>query len=126
MVTVVSFDSRENFEGWKNSPLRNDFVKELDVYTLADTNYANFEGLSLLASPKDGAAKIAIVAIIIFWILVLGGLLGFLANEFLPVTISAAWMNVFVVTINVTLISYFLLPWSLAFLENIKRGFLKK
>lgn len=120
LVTVFSFDSHENLERWENSPVRKGFVEELDRHSLDNSTYTKFDGLALLNSPKARVSKIETVAILIFWILVLGGILGYLADFLLPESLDLMWRNVLIVSVNVVLISYVFLPWSSTLLTRLK------
>ncbi len=125
LVTVFSFDTRENLEKWEKSPVRLDLIGELDRLTSDDLTHTRFDGLALLASPKASVRKLETVAILIFWILVIGRILGVLADLSLPASIRPFWRDVLVITINVVLISYVFLPWSVTILTRLKARFSK-
>ncbi len=125
IVTVFFFDTRDNLEKWDNSLIRRDLVKELDQLSSDDVTHTRFDGLSLLASPKARVTKGETVAILIFWILVIGRILGEIADLGLPDSLGPFWRNVLIITINVLLISYVFLPWSSAMLTRLKARFSK-
>ncbi len=125
LVTVFSFDTRGNLEKWGNSPVRRDLVEELDQLTSDDLTHTRFDGLALLASPKARVGKGETVAILIFWILVIGSILGVLADLSLPDSIGPFWRDALIITINVLLISYVFLPWSSTMLTRLKARFSK-
>jgi antibiotic biosynthesis monooxygenase (ABM) superfamily enzyme len=125
LVTVYSFDTRENLEKWEKSPIRIDLVRELDRLTADELTHTKFDGLALLASPNARVRKLETVAVLIFWILVIGRLLGALADQTLPESFSPFWRDALIITINVLLISYLFLPWSSTLLTRLKARFPK-
>lgn len=120
LVTVFAFDSDENLENWKRSPIRDGFVKELDIYSQDSVTQVQFGDLALLLHPKAKLRKIETVAILIFWILLLGNSLHYLADLYLPGILAPHWRNAVLVLINVMLISYLFLPWSSMIVTRIK------
>ena len=120
LVTVFAFDSGKNLERWKNSPVRERFVKELDDYSHDSVTHAQFGDLALLLHPQAKLKKIETVAILIFWILFSGAMLRYLADFLLPSTFAPYWQNVVLVSVNVLLISYVFLPWSSMLVTRLK------
>ncbi len=120
LVTVFAFDSDENLEKWKSSPIRKGFVKELDKHSQDDVTHAQFGDLALLLPPKAQLSKIETVAILIFWILFLGDSLRYLADFLMPGIFAPFWRNVLLVSVNVMLISYVFLPWSSMIVTRLK------
>ncbi|WP_152610573.1 hypothetical protein [Leisingera sp. ANG-DT] len=120
LVTVFFFDSHKNLENWELSSVRQRFVDELDRHSSSRSTQAKFDELTLLSSPKALISKIETVAILIFWILILGGLLDLAASALLPGAMSSIWLNILSVSVNVLLISYIFLPWTGAVLANLK------
>ncbi|MBO1520127.1 hypothetical protein [Oceanisphaera pacifica] len=120
LVTVFAFDSSESLNQWETSPLRNSFVTELDLYSQDSVTHAQFDDLALLLHPRAQLRKIETVAILIFWILLLGNILRYLADEYLPGLLAPHWRNSILVLINVVLISYVFLPWSSMIATKIK------
>lgn len=120
LVTVFAFDSGKNLEKWKNSPVREGFVKELDKYSQDSVTHAQFGDLALLLHPKAKLRKIETVAILIFWILFSGGALRYLADFLLPGTLAPYGQNILLVSVNVMLISYVFLPWSSMIATKLK------
>lgn len=123
LVTVFAFDSVDSLEKWKSSPIRKGFVKELDIYSQDSVTHAQFGDLALLLHPQAQLRKIETVAILIFWILSLGGFLRYLADFFLPGIFEPYWRNVLLVLVNVMLISYIFLPWSSMIVTKLKARF---
>lgn len=120
MVTVFAFDSRANLEAWKNSPIRQQFVQDLDNHSQDSTTHTQFGDLALLLHPTARITKAETVVVLIFWILALGAVLRYLADFILPETLTASWRNVLLITVNVALISYVFLPWSSMLLTRLK------
>jgi antibiotic biosynthesis monooxygenase (ABM) superfamily enzyme len=120
LVTVFSFDTRDNLGKWENSPIRRELIEELDRISSGDLSHTKFDGLALLASPKARVTKVETVAILIFWILVMGRLLGLLADLLLPAALGIVWRDSLIIVVNVVLISYVLLPWSTTTLTWLK------
>ncbi len=112
LITVFTFDSQANLDLWNHCPVRRGFAAELDRHSSNTATYARFDDLALLQNPKAHLRKIEIVAILIFWIVLLGAGLGLLTDAILPVAIVPFWRNLMLVTVNVLLISYIFLPWS--------------
>lgn len=112
LVTVFSFDTRENLERWVASPVRVGLVRELDGLSTDDVTHTRFDALAMLASPTKSIRKIETVLILIFWILVMGRVLGLIADLVLPEWLDRIWRDALIIVINVLLISYILLPWS--------------
>ena len=129
LVTVFAFDSHDNLEKWKHSSVRDGLVKELDIYSHDSVTQVQFGDLALLLHPKAKLRKIETVAILFFWILLLGGSLRYLADLYLPGILAAHWRNALLVFVNVVLISYIFLPWSSMVVTGLKasvaRGFKK-
>ncbi len=84
LVTVFSFDTHDDLDKWNNSSVRLELVEELDRLSSDEMTHLRFDGLALLASPKARIGKGETVAILIFWILAIGSLLGVLADLSLP------------------------------------------
>lgn len=120
LVTVFAFDSGENLEKWKSSPIREGFAQELDKHSQDDVTHAQFGDLALLLQPKAQLSKIETVAILIFWILFLGDSLRYLADLLMPGTFAPFWRNALLVSVNVMLISYVFLPWSSMIVTRLK------
>ena len=126
LVTVYSFDSSENLQKWKNSPIREGLIGELDKHSHKSVTHAHFDDLDLLLHPKAQLRKIETVVILIFWILILGAALRYLADQaeiFLPAPIVPFWRNALLVSLNVVLISYIFLPWSSMIVTRLKATF---
>lgn len=120
VVTVFAFDSLQNLENWKRSSVRAGYVGELDKYSHSSTTQAEFGDLALLLHPSAQLRKIETVAILIFWILILGAALRYLASLFMPASVGPFWQNILLVPINVLLISYIFLPWSSMLVTRLK------
>jgi antibiotic biosynthesis monooxygenase (ABM) superfamily enzyme len=93
LVTVFSFGTRENLDKWHDSPVRRDLIDELDRLSSENLTHTRFDGLALLASPKARVTKVETVAILIFWILVMGRLLGALGDLLLPESFGDYWRD---------------------------------
>ena len=120
LVTVFAFESREALDAWQRSEARNAFVKELDRWSEDSSSHTQFGELAQLLSPKSQLGKLEIVAVLIFWILVLGSALKYAAALLLPEPAAPVWRNVLLVSVNVLLISYVFLPWSSQALTDLK------
>jgi antibiotic biosynthesis monooxygenase (ABM) superfamily enzyme len=120
LVTVFAFDSRETLDAWRHSDARNAFVRELDRWSEDSTSHTQFGELAQLLSPKAKLRKVEVVAILIFWILVSGSALKYLAALLLPDPAAPFWRELMLVSVNVVLISYVFLPWSSLALTNLK------
>lgn len=116
LVTVYSFGSREDLQRWESSPERRRLIAELDEHCLKVSERAAFDGLSLLQPDTVRVSKPETVAILIFLILAL----GWLADMLLP-PMGKPWRTMLSVTVNVCLISYVFLPWSIRLLVALKR-----
>lgn len=126
LVTVFAFDSEESLDSWKRSPIRQGFVSELDIYSQDSVTHAQFGDLGQLLHPTAQLRKIETVAILIFWILLLGESLRYLADWLLPGIFTAYWRNLLLVLVNVMLISYLFLPWSSIIVTKIKTSISRK
>lgn len=120
LVNVFAFSSRTNLERWESSDLRNKYLAELDRHPQEATKHTHFDELAQLLSPTSQVSKIEIVIILIFWILVLGAFLGYLADYLLPAAFPPVWRSVLLISVNVILISYVFLPWSSNGLTKLK------
>lgn len=120
LVTVFAFDSRESLDAWRRSDARNAFVQELDRWSQDSTSHTQFGELAQLLNPKAQLRKIEVVAILIFWILVSGSALKYVAALLLPEPALPVWRDLLLVVVNVVLISYVLLPWSSLALTRLK------
>lgn len=125
LVTVFAFDCADNLEQWKRSPLRDRFVKELDIYSQDSVTQVQFDDLAVLLDPKAKLRKIETVAILIFWILLLGNVLRYVADLYLPDIFSAPWRNTLLILVNVLLISYIFLPWTSRIVTRLKANVAK-
>jgi antibiotic biosynthesis monooxygenase (ABM) superfamily enzyme len=126
LMTVFAFDSQENRRKWEESPLRKEFVAELDRLSQDSTLHTQFGDLGLLLPPNGQISKPETVAILILWILILAGLLRRLADATLPETFTSPWRDVLLISVNVVLISYVFLPWSGIALTRLKALFRKE
>lgn len=120
LVTVFAFDCADNLDKWKRSPIRDRFVKQLDVYSQDSVTQVQFDDLALLLDPKAQLRKIETVAILIFWILLLGSALRYLADLYLPNIFAPELQNALLILVNVLLISYIFLPWSSMIVTRLK------
>lgn len=120
LVTVFAFDSHENLAGWKSSPVREGIVRELDAYSPDSATHEQFGDLALLLHPKAVVSKIEMIGILIFWILILGESLRYIAEFLLPEAFARPWRDVLLITVNVVLISYVFLPGSCKLLTRLK------
>ncbi|MGR3760226.1 hypothetical protein ACUXV3_08835 [Roseobacteraceae bacterium NS-SX3] len=125
LVTVFSFDCRENLERWQRSPVRQSFVRELDALSQGAPTQMSFDGLDRLLPARASLSKVETVAILIFWILLLGEGLRFSAALVLPADLAPFWRNALLVSVNVLLISYLFLPWSSLAVTWLKARFSK-
>lgn len=121
LVTVFGFDSDANLQQWQASVVRKGFVSELDTYSQDNVSHAQFNDLALLQHPKAQLRKIETVAILIFWIVLLGGSLRYVADTFLPGILSPSARHLILISVNVLLISYLFLPWSSILISHLKR-----
>ncbi|TNF17855.1 MAG: hypothetical protein EP318_20220 [Rhodobacteraceae bacterium] len=116
LVTVFSFDTRENLRRWESSEERKRVIADVDRLCLKVSDRASFDGLALLQPEGVKASKIETVAILIVLILIL----GWLADMVLP-PMPEPWRTALSVTVNVCLISYLFLPWSIRGLVALKK-----
>ena len=123
ITTVFAFDTRTNLSRWEKSDVRNVILTELNQHPQESPNRTTFEGLAILLHPASTLQKFEVVLILIFWILLIGAGLGFLADITLPPTVPPIVRQVLIVTLNVVLISYVLLPWSSKTLTALKARF---
>lgn len=126
LVNVFAFDSRENLERWESSDVRRTRLAELDRHPQEATKHTRFDELAQLLQPRSPVAKIEIVAILIFWILLLGSIGDFVATRLLPAAFPPFWQSVLLVSINVLLISYVFLPWSSRMVARLKMRFRRR
>lgn len=119
LVSVFSFATRRQLAEWDASPARIALVARLDSGALDTPTRQEFGNLSLLLPPAARIRRGETIAILIFWILLLGHLLRWLAG-LLPVRVPDPWQNVLLVTLNVLLISYIFLPGSSIALTRLK------
>ncbi|MEZ5778237.1 MAG: hypothetical protein R3E44_07745 [Paracoccaceae bacterium] len=123
LVTVFVFDSRANLERWENSAARERHLAELDRHPQEITRHTRFDELARLLDPGAGISRIEIVAILIFWIVILGEALRHIADLVLPDALQPFWRNLLMISVNVVLISYAFLPWSSIALTRLKARF---
>ncbi|WP_323767006.1 hypothetical protein [Marinovum sp.] len=116
MVTIFSFDSRRNLKRWEIAPIRRQLIAEVDRHCLEVSDRAAFDGLSPLLPDSAKISKPATVAVLIVLILAL----GWLADLLLP-AFPQPWRTVLTVTVNVCLISYLFLPWSVRALAALRK-----
>lgn len=116
LVTVFRFDTRENMQRWEASPERKLLIAEVDRHCLKVSERAAFDGLSLLLPDSVKISKFETVVILIVLILIL----GWLADLLLP-PMAQPWRTVLSVSVNVCLISYLFLPWSIRGLVALKK-----
>ncbi|WP_323764126.1 hypothetical protein [Marinovum sp.] len=90
-------------------------LADLDRHCLKISDRAAFDGLSLLQPDSVTISKIETVVILILLILTL----GWLADMLLP-SMREPWRTVLAVTVNVCLIKYVFLPWSIRCLVALK------
>ncbi|MHA6325493.1 hypothetical protein [Roseivivax sp. CAU 1753] len=120
LVTVFAFDSRRNLERWERSTLRIQFLAELDRHPQESSKHTTFDDLARLLHPRSHVSKIEVVLILIFWIVVLGGLLDYLADIILPGAVPPMARSVLLISVNVILISYVFLPRTSMALTRLK------
>lgn len=120
LVTVFAFESREHLDLWESCPVRRRLVEALDRHSHDAIRHTQFGDLAQLLRPGVQIRKFEIVLILIFWIIVAGSLLRRLSDLVLPDVGAPAWLNVLLVSVNVVLISYVLLPWSSSMLMRLK------
>ncbi|HBM60017.1 MAG TPA: hypothetical protein DD444_12580 [Citreicella sp.] len=116
LVTVFSFRSRRDLEAWDRAPERQRLIADLDRHCLDISERAAFDGLALLQPDRVRVSKPETVAILIGLILTL----GWLADLLLP-PFPEPGRTVLAVSVNVCLISYVFLPWSIRLLDALKR-----
>lgn len=113
LVNAFAFSSREALENWERSETRKAHLEKLDALPITATRHADIDGLAQLLPPTAQLRKAEIVLILIFWITALGTGLGALADALLPAAApNGFWRSLSLITVNVLLISYLLLPWS--------------
>ena len=95
-------------------------MARLDAISEAAPVQARFDDLSLLPGPKAQLRKIEVVAVLIFWIVVIAEVLTLLAGYVLPDRFTGFWREVLLISVNVLLISYIFLPWSSRALTRLK------
>ena len=120
LVNVFAFDSRKNLKKWESSDARKRHLAELDAHPQETANNIQFDELAPLLNPKVHVSKVEIVLILIFWIVAIGAILGYVADLLLPATIPDLARTVLLVSVNVVLISYIFLPWSTKLLTRVK------
>ena len=120
LVTVFTFASDADLARWNASEARADYVARLDAISESAPVQARFDDLSLLPGPKAQLRKIEVVAVLIFWIVVIAEVLTLLAGYVLPDRFTGFWREVLLISVNVLLISYIFLPWSSQALTRLK------
>lgn len=120
LVNVFAFDSDKNLKRWEASDARKKHLEVLDAYPHETTNHMKFDELAPLLGSTTQTSKIEIVAILIFWIVLIGAALGYLADLLLPDSIPPFARSVLLISVNVVLISYIFLPWSNIMLTRLK------
>ncbi|MCI2395373.1 hypothetical protein [Aliiroseovarius sediminis] len=123
LVNVFAFDSDKNLKRWEASDERKKHLEILDAYPHETTNHIQFDELAPLLGPAPKTSKFEIVVILIFWIVLNGAVLGYLADFLLPATFPPFGRTVLLISINVMLISYIFLPWSSTMLTRLKVRF---
>lgn len=119
LVTLFRFDCRKNLKRWEGAPERKRLIAEVDRQCLEISDRAAFDGLSLLLPDSVKVSKLETVVVLIALILAL----GWLANMLLP-PMAEPWRTVLTVAVNVCLISYLFLPWSIRLLVAIRKRLL--
>ncbi|MBO9457392.1 hypothetical protein J7376_19365 [Paracoccus sp. R12_1] len=120
LVNIFAFSSRENLDSWEDSEVRKSCLAELDRHPQEATEPARFDDIAQLLQPASKISKIEIVVILIFWIVVLGAVLGHLAEFILPESFLRTGRSVLLISVNVVLISYIFLPWSSHWVTKLK------
>ena len=108
LITVFTFASREALEDWERDFKRKRLVEQLDSLCQRVSERATLDGLSVLAPDEVHVSKHETVLILIVLILVF----GWIADTTMP-PMSEPWRTLIAVTVNVCLVSYAFLPWSL-------------
>ncbi|KGJ05134.1 Antibiotic biosynthesis monooxygenase (ABM) superfamily enzyme [Paracoccus halophilus] len=120
LVTVFAFDSQTNLDNWENSELRNRLIAEIDRHPHESTKHTGFDDFSVLLHPQSKVTRIEIVLVLIFWIILLSGVLNRIADFVLPDSFPPALRYVLTISVNVGLISYIFLPWSSRMLTRLR------
>lgn len=126
LVNVFAFDLQKALERWENSDMRTKCLADLDRHPQEATNPTQLGDFAELLRPKSKTSKIEVVLILIFWIVVLGEFLRYLAGLLLPENFSHTWSSILLISVNVVLISYFFLPWSNHWLTKLKTQLSRK
>lgn len=121
LVNVFAFESHDHLAAWEQCDIRRRHLADLDRLPQQATSHTRLDALTELLNPPSRLRKIEIVVILIFWILLLGSLLGWIADHLLPTALPLAWRSALLVAVNVVLISYLFLPWSGSLVTRLKR-----
>lgn len=120
LITVFTFASEADLARWTDAPARRDLVAQIDAISESEPSQARFDELQLLQGRKAELSKIEVVAVLIFWIVVIAEVLTLLAGYVLPDRFTGFWREVLLISVNVLLISYIFLPWSSRALTRLK------
>lgn len=120
LVTIFAFRTQDALVRWDSIPERERLIAELDRHCQHVSPRSGFEALDLLAPRGARVSKPETVALLIFWIMLLQATIGRVIAEVLPAATGKFWGSLIVVSLNVGLISYLLLPWSARLLCSIK------
>jgi antibiotic biosynthesis monooxygenase (ABM) superfamily enzyme len=114
-VTIFRFDSYINLARWENSSVRSEWLKRADEMTLSDNRTQKMPGLEFWFTPLDSSApasppryKMTIVLTIVIFTL------SILISPVLTSLFSGLpqlLRQFIIVSIQVTLITYFILPF---------------
>ena len=115
LVTVYTFTTKGELEDWERDPRRNGLLAQVDSLCVDVSERAAFDGISLLTADRIKVSRHETVVVLVVLIL----LLGALVDIALP-PMAEPWRTVVAVTVNVCLVSYLFLPWSLQLLVWLK------
>jgi len=124
--TVIAFDTLDDLIAWEQSRTRKDLVEELSRFVEGEVVINRLWDLdSLLGSQSTThpAKKWKTVLVLTFWVLVVGAVLGWIADLISPQYPTGYLRTVLLLVINILLNSYFFLPRSMVLLHRVEEKY---
>ncbi|MEP2533227.1 hypothetical protein [Shimia sp.] len=121
--TVLAFATLDDLIGWEQSKARAELVTELSAYTEGEVVKNRIWNLETLLGNQNAGhppKKWKTVLVLTFWVLVVGAVLGWIADLISPNYPTGYIRGVILLIFNILLNSYFFLPRSMALLHRLE------
>ncbi|MGI9355172.1 MAG: hypothetical protein ACR2PF_08455 [Rhizobiaceae bacterium] len=124
--TVIAFATLDDLIGWEQSQTRAELVEELSQYVEGEVVKNRLWDLDALLGSRNTAhptKKWKTVLVLTFWVLVVGAVLGWIADLISPDYPTGYPRTVVLLVCNILLNSYFFLPRSMGLLHRIEETY---